>query len=317
MNKELYIFTLLVASFFIHLVFFGQPKEVVFDEVHYGKHINDYLNGTFHFDGHPPLARMSIAGFAKVLGYKPGFDFSHISEKYPDDQYLILRFLPTLAGTLVPLVVFLILQELGLSLFASFAGGLLLALDNGFLAQSRLLLVDAFLLLYGFISVLCYLRYRNHKKKYLLLLAGIFASFAFSVKWTGLSFVALPVVFEGLDIILAVKSGGAGSLKTSGAWFTFTALAVVPFIFYFSIITAYSSILHKSGTGDAFMSTEYQKTMQGNRYEDDPNVKASSIFDTCKGLKKGESYEFTFNEIGSWKYHNHLNPGQQGTVVVE
>ncbi len=43
----------------------------------------------------------------------------------------------------------------------------------------------------------------------------------------------------------------------------------------------------------------------------------SSIFDACKGLAQGKSYQFTFNEKGEWKYHNHLNPSQTGTVVVE
>ncbi|MEK6824273.1 MAG: hypothetical protein AABY02_00300, partial [Nanoarchaeota archaeon] len=44
---------------------------------------------------------------------------------------------------------------------------------------------------------------------------------------------------------------------------------------------------------------------------------ASTIFDACKGLAQGESYSFTFNEVGSWNYHDHLNPNLRGTVIVE
>lgn len=40
------------------------------------------------------------------------------------------------------------------------------------------------------------------------------------------------------------------------------------------------------------------------------------IFDACKGLSKGESFSFTFNEVGEWRYHNHLNPSLTGVVVV-
>ena len=40
-------------------------------------------------------------------------------------------------------------------------------------------------------------------------------------------------------------------------------------------------------------------------------------FDEKVGVGKGESYSFTFNKPGTHKYHNHLNPTDFGTVVVE
>ena len=43
----------------------------------------------------------------------------------------------------------------------------------------------------------------------------------------------------------------------------------------------------------------------------------SSIFDACKGYGPGQSWEFKFNEAGTWKYHNHLQPSHTGTVVVD
>lgn len=42
----------------------------------------------------------------------------------------------------------------------------------------------------------------------------------------------------------------------------------------------------------------------------------STIFDACKGLGKGESYSFTFNNAGEWAYHNHVNAKQFGKVIV-
>ncbi len=41
-----------------------------------------------------------------------------------------------------------------------------------------------------------------------------------------------------------------------------------------------------------------------------------STFDACKGLQPGDSWSFTFNVVGQWGYHDHLNPGQRGTVIV-
>ena len=31
----------------------------------------------------------------------------------------------------------------------------------------------------------------------------------------------------------------------------------------------------------------------------------------------GDSYSFTFTEAGSYPYHNHMNPGHAGTIIVE
>lgn len=41
-----------------------------------------------------------------------------------------------------------------------------------------------------------------------------------------------------------------------------------------------------------------------------------SAFDACRGLKTGESWSFTFTEIGTWRYHDHLNASKTGSVIV-
>lgn len=42
-----------------------------------------------------------------------------------------------------------------------------------------------------------------------------------------------------------------------------------------------------------------------------------SAFDACRALKTGESWSFTFNIAGTWKYHDHLNPKSFGSITVE
>jgi len=42
----------------------------------------------------------------------------------------------------------------------------------------------------------------------------------------------------------------------------------------------------------------------------------SVIFDSCRGLKAGEFWEFTFNEVGTWNYHDHLNASKFGRIIV-
>jgi plastocyanin len=42
-----------------------------------------------------------------------------------------------------------------------------------------------------------------------------------------------------------------------------------------------------------------------------------SSFDSRQGIAPGESFRYTFNETGTWGYHNHLDSGDEGTVTVQ
>lgn len=39
-------------------------------------------------------------------------------------------------------------------------------------------------------------------------------------------------------------------------------------------------------------------------------------FDQLQSVSKGGSYDYTFTKVGTWKYHNHVNATDTGTVVV-
>ncbi|MBI4044250.1 MAG: hypothetical protein HY392_00910 [Candidatus Diapherotrites archaeon] len=45
-------------------------------------------------------------------------------------------------------------------------------------------------------------------------------------------------------------------------------------------------------------------------------AEAEDIFDACKGLAQGESFSFTFNEVGEWAYHEHLSVKMFGKIIV-
>jgi len=40
------------------------------------------------------------------------------------------------------------------------------------------------------------------------------------------------------------------------------------------------------------------------------------IFDACIPLRQGEGFSFTFNEVGGWRYHDHLNAASFGIWAV-
>ncbi len=39
-------------------------------------------------------------------------------------------------------------------------------------------------------------------------------------------------------------------------------------------------------------------------------------FDQLKSVVKGGSYDYAFTKVGTWKYHNHVQPSDTATVVV-
>ena len=68
-------------------------------------------------------------------------------------------------------------------------------------------------------------------------------------------------------------------------------------------------------TASAFHPTHtvYHGTSLSEHCPDTKNV----TFDACKGIQPGSSWSFTFDKVGSWNYHNHLNPSDTGTIIVE
>ena len=270
-NKSL-LLIILAVSIATHFAFFGHPNQIVFDEVHFGKFISGYYTHQYYFDIHPPLGKLIIAGFAKLFDFKPEFSFANIGESFPDNVYLALRFLPTLAGTLLPLVVFFLALELRFSRWGAFTAGMFVALENALVTQSRFILLDSFLLLFGFGALACYFRWRNsalkatsYKLQALWLVgAGILGGMAISIKWTGLSFLALPLIIEAVDGSTSLTTSVFRSRTLRAAPKIIASLILVPVILYYAVFALHFSLLTRSGPGDAFMSWEFQKTLSGS-----------------------------------------------------
>lgn len=48
-----------------------------------------------------------------------------------------------------------------------------------------------------------------------------------------------------------------------------------------------------------------------------PTHTTNAAFDELQASPPGGEYAFTFNQAGAWRYHNHLNPGHTGTIIVK
>jgi len=42
-----------------------------------------------------------------------------------------------------------------------------------------------------------------------------------------------------------------------------------------------------------------------------------STFDSCTAIPSGGSWTFTFDEVGTWNYHDHINASKFGKVIVQ
>jgi dolichyl-phosphate-mannose-protein mannosyltransferase len=276
-NSKFLILILIILSLTVHFIFFNHPAEVVFDEVHFSKFVSWYFSKEYFFDVHPPLGKLLIAGFTKIIGLKPNFFPQNITDKFLDSSYKWLRFLPKLSGALLSIVIFFIAQQLNFSKNISFLISLFVVFENALITQSRFILIDTFLLLFGSLSILFYFSYFQKNNNQIanknignLFLAGLFASMAFSIKWTGLVFVGVILL---LYFIFWIKSEQKFRNAINGLIF----LIFIPIVIYFFIFVVHFSILNKSGSGDGFHSPQFQKTLIGNRYQNDPEIKPLNI----------------------------------------
>lgn len=158
-------------------------KKYRFDEVHFGKFGAYYIERTYYFDVHPPLGKLLIAGAGYAGGFNGTFKFDKIGDSYIDNQipYVIMRAPEALLGALLIPLVFMILIETQHSLPASILGASMVLfgkcwfafkmrlfeslLENSLVCQTRLILLDSFLIFFDILSVyfwIMFYKQRNH-----------------------------------------------------------------------------------------------------------------------------------------------------------
>lgn len=244
--------SLLLFGLATHFFFIAWPAEVVFDEVHFGKFASAYFTGAYYFDIHPPLGKLLIALGAWCGGFTPGFDFATNGEAYGTVPYIALRFLPNLAGALIPLAGFWLARELRFSRNAAFAAGLLFALDNALLVQSHYILVDGFMLLFGMLGLAAFLRARQREyATSWLILAGILLMASISVKWIALPFLMGALLLSLYDL---VRDFSAMRLLR-----IVVTLGYIPAVFYLLVFAIHFALLPNPGFGDGYMPAQFRE----------------------------------------------------------
>lgn len=274
---ELAVLTVLAAI--TRFSFLFNPRAVVFDELYFREFALHYKAGTYYFDIHPPLGKLLYAAWGGITG----IDATALDKA---DPAIALRLLPALAGTALIIVVYLFLRQLSGSRRVATLGAGLLLLDNALLVESRFIVMDSMLLLFGIsaITVALVARQRTGRSYWWLFAASaVLAGLSVSVKLTGLS--ALGMI--GL-LWIADTARNREALREPKAWVPVVGqaalLTVVPFLIYMSTFAIHFALLTKSGPGDAFMPQQFQATLQGNPNYN-PNAELS-FFDKFADLNR-------------------------------
>ena len=147
-------------------------------------------------------------------------------------------------------------------------------LDNAVTTQSRLILLDGFLLCFIFASVLCMLKLQNTTRGdgcdsfrswrwwWWLVCCGFMLGAAISVKHTGLLVVAVVGLSTAVELwqLLGDTTVAMGNVfKHLTARFVF--LGALPVGIYVSLFYVHFALLPNSGPGDLFMSDKFQTSL--------------------------------------------------------
>jgi dolichyl-phosphate-mannose-protein mannosyltransferase len=213
-----------------------------------------------------------------LVGYDGHFHFENIGDSYIANKvpYVAFRALPAILGALTVSVTYLIMWESGYSVPASIIAATLILLDNAHIGQTRLILLDATLVLAMACSLLFYIKFykRRHEpfsRKWWkwLILTGYALSCDISTKYVGLfAFVTIgsAVAINLWDLLDIKRRAGAISLPQFGKHFTARAvgLIILPFVFYLFWFQVHFAVLYRSGPGDDFMTPAFQETLSDN-----------------------------------------------------
>ncbi len=259
----------------------SEPREVVFDEVHFGGFASHYLKGTYFFDVHPPLGKLLIAGLGHLYGYKGTFAFKDIGDAYSEDPtvpFVQLRTAMVAFGTGSVMFALATLVEMGFSPLSLVLAGFFMAFDNALVVQTRFILLDAMMFFFIFGSVFCWtkfrqLRYNSFSLRWwsYLVATGIFLAGTVGIKLVGLFTVAL-VGFACLYDLWELADWRR-QMPDSTLWkhfyARFVALTMMPVMLYLSFYYIHFKMLPYSGPGDKHMSTSFQQTLLGNKMHAD------------------------------------------------
>ncbi|XP_018574130.1 protein O-mannosyltransferase 1 isoform X2 [Anoplophora glabripennis] len=263
---------LFVTAILTRMYKLEEPKNIVFDELHYGKYVSLYMKNTFFFDSHPPLGKQLIAAVAYLAGYDGNFKFDKIGSPYgPSVPLFALRFIPAFFGSLIIPTVYHLMLEIGLTQWTSLLAALLFLFDNSFLTQSRFILMESILLFFALFGILCILKFqKNSEKPYgvfwclWMSLATASLTCALCIKYSGFYSCCLGAAILLRNFWKLLESTKLSDISLIIRFFTQLIITtLIAVTVYLGIFYVHLNVLYKAGPHDSIMTSAFQASLEG------------------------------------------------------
>ncbi|EDO30753.1 predicted protein [Nematostella vectensis] len=249
------------------------PKHVVFDEVHFGKFTNFFMQHKYFFDVHPPLGKLLFAVTAYLSGYDGNFSFDDIGQDLGEYEFHVslLRFVPAFLGGLIAPCIYEIVLELGCTQWTAGFAAFLIIFENMLVVQSKFIFLDGQLLFFSIASVLCYLKFRKQSNRVFssswwswLVLTGLSLTAACSTKYTGVMTLLVVGTMVALDYwkLIGDSSIPARDL-TQHLVARGSCLGIMPILLYLLQFYVLFALIYKTGPHDDMMSSAFQASLEG------------------------------------------------------
>ncbi|XP_053650944.2 protein O-mannosyl-transferase 2 [Cherax quadricarinatus] len=268
--------TLTVLAAITRQTSLDEPPGTLWDEVHFGTFANHYINRNFYHDVHPPLGKMVIAGAAWLAGYNGTFDFQGSSIYTRDLNYVALRSMMAVLGSMLVPLSFLLVWELSTSLTAAGLAALCVLTDTFVHRLNTLILLDPLLLVTILASVYGITKFHNQRHRawssawwWWLCFTGMSLGTVMSIKYVG----AFTVLYVGLHTAYQLFCIAADTntpllqvlphtaARAAALIILPTAVYLTTFVIHFSILTQWDV------NGGGLYHTKFFLAFNGTEYD--------------------------------------------------
>ena len=216
----------------------GSIPGQTFDEVFYPVFGLNYIIGETFFSVHPPVGTYLISISIYIYHLLPWTEPVLSSGiNILDLNPVSYRWLNVIAGTAIIYVAYKLCIELFDKKHIALLAALFFALDGSLLVDSRFGLINVYLCLFGLMSVLFLLQFFKGRGNLPFLFLGCFIlGLTFSIKWNGLGFWLMSMLFTLFILFLnrQFKTEQQGALLSQEQKFrtNFLSVLLVPFVGY-------------------------------------------------------------------------------------
>ena len=221
-------------SLMSHLYHISSPTQYVWDECFHVRMAHAYLTKEIIPDIHPPTGKIFIYLGVRIFGLKhnstddaKGDDYHQINNKTDAIMY---RYFSALCGSFIVPLIWIIVLDITASKLTAWFSALLALFDTALLYQTRIAVLEPYLLLSMLMSIIFFLQYIKKGETKWLIFGAISAGMCFAVKWTGLSFIGW-----GFCILLYnhyTKKTLRGLIISLPAYII---LASMPYLFFYTL----------------------------------------------------------------------------------